>query len=269
MLLAVLGASIVLGVGLVLSIWLIKHIFFNMKVIDAKDVAISEYNEVIKVTGACKKPTASNGLYSDAEINDCDPNNNPSADEGTLRYKLLVEMAKNSDLESVARDSAGAKECYYEDGEKISYDDMYKRYEDSESETEKDEWLKIIKTCSSLRVIPDALPSTENPEALLTSLNQLFILSGWEPETLSRGQNEEVGEELLIEGLNSIPVSLSLNVLDKIERSIREFAINKATVKWNSENTLELEADAIAYYIDPVHIEEMSKEVRASTRRDK
>ena len=272
MLLAVAGASIVLGVGIVFSIWLIKYIFFNMKVIDAKDVAISEYNEVIKVTGACKAPAASNGLYSDAEIENCDPNNGPSNEAGTLRYKLLVEMANNNNLESVARD--GVSRCY-NDGEKMSYDYIYEQYEKAESDEMKDWWLDTIKSCSALRVIPDALPSGENPEALLASLNQLFNLSGWEPETLSRGQSDDVGEELIIEGLNSIPVSLSLKtdsrtilkVLGKIELSIREFAVNSATIKWDSENTLELDADAMGYYMDPISIEETTKEVRASEGR--
>ncbi len=274
MLLAVLGASIVLGVGIVFSIWLVKYIFFNMKVIDAKDAAVLEYNDVIKATGACPAPSASNGLYSDDEIKNCDPNNNPSTDSDTLRYKILVDMAKNNNLESVARD--GASRCYDEySGEKMDYDYLYEQYENAESDELKDWWLDTIKSCSALRVIPDALPSIENTEALLASLNQLFILSGWEPETLSRGQNDEIGEDLLIEGLNRIPVSLSLktssrtilNVLDKVERSIREFAINKASIKWSSENMLELEANAMAYYIDPIKIEEMSKEVRASAGR--
>jgi hypothetical protein len=273
MLLAVAGASIVLGVGIVFSIWLIKYIFFNMKVIDAKDVAISEYNEVIKVTGACKTPAASSGLYSDTEIENCDPNNDPSTDENTLRYKILAEMAKNNDLESVARE--GVPRCYDDNGDRMSYDYIYEQYEKAESDEIKEWWLDTIRSCSALRVIPDALPSVENDEALLASLNQLFIYSGWEPESLSRGQNEEISEELIIEGLNTIPVSLSLktnsrtilNVLGKIERSIREFAINKASVKWESEGTLELEADAMAYYIDPTTIEEETREVRASSGR--
>ena len=53
-------------------------------------------------------------------------------------------------------------------------------------------------------------------------------------------------------------------IMNKIEQSIREFAIITATVKWNSETTLELEADATAYYINPLKIEILKKEVRAT-----
>lgn len=273
-LLAVLVASLTLGIGIVLSIWLIKYISFNTKVISAKDVAISEYSQVIKDVGICPAPSDKNGIYSEKELKDCNPNN-AEVGEDTLRQRILVEMAKNNDLESVARDSVAA--CYDASGEKMKYDYIYEQYQKSEGKEDRDYWLSTLKICSALRVIPDALPSKENVEALLASLNQLFILSGWEPESLSPGKNTDINAELLIDGLKNIPVSLSLKtnsrttigVLNKIEQSIREFAINKATIKWNSETTLELNADATAYYIDPINIEESSKEVKASNNGGK
>ncbi len=273
MLVAILGASVVLGVGVVFSIWLIKYISFNAKVITAKDQAIAEYSEVIKITGACPAPTAANGIYSGTELDSCDPNDTTSISQDTLRYKLLVEMARNKDLDSVVRESASG--CYDEDGKKMSYDYIYEQYEKSQNEEESSYWLNTLSICSALRVIPDALPSDSNVVALLASLNQIFILSGWDPESLSPGKNNDISEALLIDGLSNIPVSLSLkttsrmtlNVLDKIEHSIREFAISKATVKWDSDATLELDADATAYYIEPesLYIEETKKEVRASS----
>ena len=273
-LLAVLVASILLGIGIVLSIWVIKYISFNMKVINAKDVAISEYSAVIKTTGTCPAPAARNGVYSDAELDKCDPNNTEVGAD-TLRYKILVEMAKNDNLESVARESVAA--CYDDNGNKMKYDYIYSQYEKSDSDDERDYWLSTLSICSALRVIPDALPSTENVEALLASLNQLFILSGWEPESLAPGKNNNISSALLIDGLKNIPVSLSLKtdsrttigVLNKIEQSIREFAISTATVKWNSETTLELNADATAYYIDTLSLDEQVKEVKASSNGSK
>lgn len=276
-LLAVLVAAIVLGIGIVFSIWLIKYISFNMKVINAKDTAIAEYSSVIKITGTCQAPADKNGIYSSAELEKCKPNEMGVAevDSNTLRHKLLVDMAKNSNLEAVARESIAA--CYDENGEKLKYDDIYEQYEKSTDEDAKDYWFTTLATCSALRVIPDALPSSSNVDALLASLNQLFILSGWEPESLSPGKNNNINADLLIDGLKNIPVSLSLKtdsrttigVLNKIEQSIREFAISSATVKWNSETTLELNADATAYYIEPLYVEELTKEVKASSKGDK
>lgn len=266
---AVLVASIILGIGIVLSIWIIKYISFNMKVISAKDEALSEYSAVIETTGTCPAPAAKDKIYSDAELDKCNPNDTEIGEE-TLRYKILVEMAKNSNLESVARDSVLA--CYDDGGNKMKYDYIYDQYQKSETDDERDYWLNTLTICSALRVIPDALPSKENVEALLASLNQLFILSGWDPETLSPGKNNNINAALLIDGLNNIPVSLSLKtdsrtmigVLNKIEQSIREFAISSATVKWDSETMLELNADATAYYIDPLSLDEQTKEVKAS-----
>ena len=74
-----------------------------------------------------------------------------------------------------------------------------------------------------------------------------------------------------IAGLGSIPVSLSLKtnlntvvkVLNNIETSVREFAISTATVKWNSPTTLEYNANATAYHIEPARVEEQTREVKA------
>ncbi len=268
-LLAVLGASIVLGVGIVLVIWAFRHISFNMKVISAKDEAIADYSSVIMVTGTCPSPS-NKKVYSDTELDNCNPNDT-EVGSNTLRYKLLVDMAKNNDLESVARDSVSA--CYDDNNEKMKYDYIYEQYSKSKTDDERDYWLSTLNICSALRVIPDALPSTDNVEALLASLNKLFILSGWEPESLAPGKNKNINEALLIDGLENIPVSLSLKtdvnttvgVLKKIEQSIREFAISSATVKWKSEDAIELNADATAYFIDPVTVQEQDKEVKASS----
>lgn len=268
-LLAVLGASVVLGVAMVLSVWLIKYIAFNKKVITAKQEAIVDYSKMIEETGTCEAPKAGAGkVYGADELKECDPNSvNINAVPGTLRYNILAEMAGNTDLESVARTSVSV--CY-KDGEKMSQEYINEMYRNAKNTEERDYWMSTLKICSALRVVPDALPAAKNPIALLASLDKLFKISGWEPESLSPGKDtSSAGVD--IEGLGSIPVSLSLKtnlntvvkVLNNIETSVREFAISTATVKWNSPTTLEFNANATAYHIEPAKVEEQTKEVRA------
>jgi hypothetical protein len=116
-------------------------------------------------------------------------------------------------------------------------------------------------------VIPDALPSSKNEEALMSSLNKIFILSGREPESLS-----PTGESDLAafgSNLNAISLRLSLEsdadgiytFLVDSERSIREFDILKATIEKSSDSTLSLNASALAYYMDPSTIIETTETV--------
>ena len=48
MMLAVLGASLVFGISVVISIFFIKYIVFYTKVIDAKDQSISNYYKALE-----------------------------------------------------------------------------------------------------------------------------------------------------------------------------------------------------------------------------
>ena len=71
---AVVGASIALGMSLVLSVYFLKMIRFNAKVIAEKDDAIEGYSEAIRVIGVCKEPRGK--VYSDNELSStsCTPN---------------------------------------------------------------------------------------------------------------------------------------------------------------------------------------------------
>ena len=51
--LEVLGASLVLGACVVLSIFLIKYIDFNTLIITEKNEAISEYDQTLRNVGIC------------------------------------------------------------------------------------------------------------------------------------------------------------------------------------------------------------------------
>lgn len=246
--LEVLGASLVLGTCIVLSSFLIKYIKFNTTVIAAKNEAISDYDETIRNVGVCVDKDK-NGRLNDKELENCDPST-VKLDEvrNSLRYNILETMAQNEYLESVARQRN--ENCYDDEGEKIDFNELYEQTND---EKERKQYLQSAKICSALRVIPDALPAQQNTEALMASLNQLFILAGVEPERLAP---QDTAVASLIEGVNAIPVSLQLAgsdlgimvALDTLERSVREFDITTATIEWTTRG-LSLNATANAYFL--------------------
>lgn len=271
--LEVLGASLVLGTCIVLSIFLIKYIKFNSKIIGAKNEAIATYDQSIRNVGVCVDSDG-NGRLSTEELENCHPNE-VSLNKVTksLRYNVLENMAQNTDLESVAR--MRNENCYDEGGNRI---DFNKLYEQSTDEVEKQRFLQSSKICSALRVIPDALPAQKNTEALMASLNQIFLLTGWEPERLSpRDDNVKTD----IEGVGVIPVSLRIEggdqvvmaVLNNIEHSIREFDITLATIEWTNAG-LSLQASANSYYLldlPSIEVEETlyaSKKARQNERKN-
>lgn len=227
----VLLAAVVLGISLVISMFFIKYIIFNSKVITRKDEAISGYNNAIK-----------NSKILDGEV---------------------LALSNNKALESVARGTV--RSCYGADGEKIDFGEIY---QEAATEEEATDALDMMKICSALRVIPDALPANKNDEALMSSLDQIFKLSGWEPESLSPSGS---ATESSISGLGVIPVSLSVEadtettfrVLDNIERSIRSINVSSAVISW-SESNLDLRAQASAYYTEDVGVQEETVTVYAS-----
>jgi hypothetical protein len=125
----------------------------------------------------------------------------------------------------------------------------------------------LIRVCSALRVIPDALPSYKNEEALLSSLNKIFQISGWEPESLSSAGGSD--KSSIGDGLNAFSVHLSveansaitINFLNNIERSIREFDIDRATIGIDDNDVLTLQAQANAYFISPSQLSETTKTI--------
>ncbi len=267
-LLIVLVAAVVLGVCGVLAVYFGKYIGFNSKVIDAKDQAISDYEKTIKNIGLCRD-TDKDGKFSDEEIKKCDPDKLDSTSmPNSLRYNVMVNMADNADLESVARDSQ--ENCYDNDGKKI---DWQEKYDSTTNDEEKAEYLSMLKICSALRVIPDALPAQANEEALMSSLNKIFNISRWEPEALSPSGNATSGNE----GLSTIPVSLSvesssdttMTVLSNIERSIRTFDLQTATISWSTNNNLSLQSQGVAYYTENAGVVESNKTVYASNNAKK
>lgn len=266
MLLSVFGAALFLGAGLSLTIRFIKQISFNSKVIAAEEQSQVAYSKVIKEMGICKAPAGD--VYSDEELNQCDPNNIEISEiPGTLRYNILEELAANEALNSVPKE--GDSVCYNSTTNKnYTFKELNEAYKKATSAETRQAAIQSIKTCSALRIIPDALPSFKNEEALLASLNRIFNLSGWSPESLSPSgdASSEDEESAIAAGLNPIELNLSIeadtgttmNVLGNIERSIREFDINQATIEWSGDNSLTLKGRGTAYYVDESTVNESS-----------
>lgn len=263
--LEVLGASLVLGSCIVIATFLIKYINFNTKIISAKDEAISAYDQTIRNVGICVD-SDKNGRLSNEELEKCNPDEvKLDAVKDSLRYKVYSTMAQNADLESVARQRNAS--CYDETGERIDFDALYELTTD---ETEKQQYLQASRICSALRVIPDALPSVKNTEALMASLNQILIITGWEPDRLAP-RDDAVASDIV--GVEAIPLSLRvestdavvLGVLHNIERSIREFDITSATIEWTNFG-LNLNASANAYYLSELPALEKVQTVYATPK---
>ncbi|MBR5027263.1 hypothetical protein IKX64_01570 [Candidatus Saccharibacteria bacterium] len=265
MLFAVLIASIVLGAALSISINLIKRISFNADVITEKDKAISQYSKVISGVGVCKKPKGS--VYTEEELKKCNPESITLSEiPGTLRANILQGLASNPALTSVLKEDEDS--CINSStGKNYTYDELNEIYQAS-SEENRAAASDLLKACSALRVIPDALPAFRNEEALLSSLNKIFDLSGWQPESLMPGDS---GTQKNSDGLLSIGMNLSvesdstvtMEVLNNMERSIREFDFNNVNVEWAENGYLNFSARASAYYVEPTTIIETRKTIKA------
>lgn len=271
MILSVLGASVFLGVAIALVSHFIELISFNTKIIMAQEASITSYSKVIESTGICKKPQ-NDSTYTKEELDKCDPDSIETSEiPGTLRYNILEGLAANEALNSVPKRSAN--ECLNADGKDYTYKELKENYEKATSTEARVAAIQAIKQCSALRVIPDALPSFRNSEALLASLNKIFKVSDWEPESISPGDTSSDTELNTSAGLNPIAVNLSveadtsttMRVLSNIERSIREFDIKTATIEWGGNDTLLLQAQATAYFADKAAISESSQSVTSTS----
>lgn len=229
------GASLVLGLAIVGAIYFIKCMIFNGTVISKQDEIIAEY-EVIQNNLAQLK----DNIMGDGSEENGTPNG----------------LANNVNLEVVAR-NRDIRNCYDLNGKLKPNDDGD---------------VYITRSCSALRVIPDALPSVNNVEATYSSLNQLYRLTMDEkgdpvdPESISSGGSSIADPA---SGLSTIPISLSVRhtgtttkaVLDSIERSIRNIDIRNASIAWISgrndngelmSDIIELRGTAVAYFSTPI-----------------
>lgn len=190
------------------------------------------------------------------------------------------ELSDNGALEVVAR--TRSSDCA---GLSVSSLDANSSIED----------VELSRTCTALRVIPDALPSQMNDEATLASLNWLLLwsdpsividgISGTDVEGVTLTDKD--GKSNSSTSLKPTGAAVSINdgsakvhkALDTIENSIRNFDIASATISWAGgtmserntyiPETIELNATYRAYYSDAVKIEKKSKKICADDTSDK
>ncbi len=187
------------------------------------------------------------------------------------------ELATNESLEAVGR--TRATDCLSRTNENILGDDAIQDVE-------------LARVCTALRVIPDAIPSSENLEATMSSVNQLLLWS--DPSLRIEGiviQELETDETISVEHedgtttpttLKPIGASVSLDdsvpkvqkAMDTIENSIRNFDIMSATIEYSGEDfvysdTVKLSAIYRSYYSSSINIEKKSKKVCADDTSEK
>lgn len=269
MILAVLGAAIFFGAAVAVVIKSADKISFKASVIMAQDQSIVAFSDTIKNIGICQKPSGE--VYNDDELKRCNSDRTTvNSVPNTLRYNILRNIASNKALASVPNTS-NANCINSVTGKNYTYDELEKNYNDAEAEEDSKKLtaaIDLIQSCSSLRVIPDALPSYENEEALLASVDKIFRDSGTEPESLS--PTGEISPAGFGTNLYSISVRLSIKsgagtvykLLDNVERSIRNFDIKTATITWSSNSSIGLEARATAYYMLPSTLNISTKSVK-------
>ena len=103
---------------------------------------------------------------------------------------------------------------------------------------------------------------------MLASVDKIFRDSGTEPESLS--PTEETNLAPFGNNLYTISVRLSIEsnagtvykLLDNVERSIRNFNIERATINWSSNSSIGLEARATAYYMLPSALNVVTKNIK-------
>lgn len=261
--LEVLVASLILGAAIVTSTFLIKYISFNKRVIAAKKDTNHNYESTIINVGICIDANK-DGKISDKELKACDPNAIALYQiPESLRYNVMVNLSNNKDLESVGRDNLSAQ-CF-RDGKRV---DFSKKYINAKTPAEQTRYFNLLRECSSLRVIPDALPAYQNIEATMASLNQLFLSAGVEPESMTVN-NSSPAYSASANKLQTIGLSWSANTstaevqafLTDLERSIREFNINTAVFEWSNDQQLSIQTRDTAYYANPATINETSATV--------
>lgn len=270
MMVAVFATAVLLGITLSLVSYFFQRINFNNKILGRQDNAIRNYTETISSTGLCVKPKGD--TYNNDELNSCNPNN-ITIDQvpESLKYNILNNLASNEDLASVPKETNA--DCINPNTNKYyTFQELRDNYntvsEHENNEKELQTAIGLMQTCTALRIIPDALPSSGNQFALLAGLNKLFLISDWEPESLS--PNGASTDTNTTNGVESLSVRLSveadtavtMDVLHNIERSIREFDIKTATIEWKNDQKLSLEANATAYHTAKTTIDQGTEKIK-------
>lgn len=266
--LACLGASVMLGVSLALVTNYFNQIGFYADIIGKEDQAISNYSQTVANMGVCVKPKGQ--VYTRDELKRCNPNlTDISSVAGSLRYNILYNLASNEGLGSVQRYNSA---CINPESElPWTYDEMDEMINEAQTDDEFIAANTLMKTCSSLRVVSDALPDYKNESALLASLNKIFNLSNTIPESISPADSYESEydemEEVPVLQVNEIsfslesPVSSIYTFLTNMEKSIREFAPTTAKLEYLGDR-LDFSLQAKAFYVEKAGLDEQNTVVK-------
>ena len=267
MILAVFGATLFLGAAIAVVTKSVSKIGFSASVLAAEDQSIVSFSNAIRDIGICAQPKGE--VYTDEELRNCNPDSiNVINIPGTLRSEVLKTIASNKALESVANQSKS--NCINPNtGKNYTYRELEENYDNAGEDEEKLIAAgNLIRTCSALRVIPDALPAYKNEEALLASVDQIFRDSGTTPESLRPTEESTLAN--FGDDLYNISVRLSIETgardihvfLRNVEHSIRNFNIDRATISWGGNNSIEFSASGTAYYMTPSSITVSSKTIK-------
>lgn len=243
----------VCGTSVLLGVTIVSIIYFA-KVIAFNGTLISEKDKIIKDYTSIQKSLQS----ISSQVN---------------------ELSSNENLEAVARTRAA--DC-------AKYLDLDKSEDEESEDSNKIDSIELARVCTSLRVIPDAIPSKKNVEATLASLNQLLLWSdgsikidGITGTDVEGGTSIKDSDGNVSKSLKSVGATLSLddtsgkvrNALDTIENSIRNYDIASASISFSGDSTtsetIEFHATFRAYYSDTVNIEKKSKKVCADNTSEK
>ena len=274
LILCVLAASIVLGIAISLSLNFLNTISFNAKVIMEKDQAIDAYSSAISTIGVCKKPRGT--VYEKAELESCDPSTiNIDEIPGTLRYEIINGLAVNPSLNSVSKSTVDNRCINPLTSKNYTIKELNKLYLNAEDVDDRERAGELLKVCSALRTIPDALPAYSNQEAMLSSLNMIFNISGWEPEGLAPDNDHE--PEMNDQGIGGYVISMTVDsdirmaktLLDNFERSIRNIDITNAMLTWSGDDSVKLEMNANAYFTEKTELTETTKTVVPDSAKGK
>lgn len=258
--------ALILGAAIMLIIFLVKYINLNSKAIGAKSQAINNYSQTIANVGICVDKNK-DGKVSYDELQNCKPNEiTLEMIPNTLQSNIMTKTAYDAALESVASNSVLASTCTDSNGKPIDFLEEYKK---ASTEVSKAKALESIKTCSALRIIPDALPAQQNVEGAIASLNWLLNKAGVRAESMAPNDNDSTVSATASK-VDTIPISLTLETgtqdvyraLATIEKSIRTFDVNTMTLEWGGKgNNLSFSIKSNAYYSGQLTVQEQTRTV--------
>ena len=196
------------------------------------------------------------------------------------------ELQSNEYLESVAR-TRSTTDC--------------SNWSNQSSDADFVDNSSLAKTCSSLRVIPDALPSLLNTDANLASLNQLLLWSSpsiglvglsssdieydfdFSEDDVDESEESEDSEEENAEDDEGSESSIAvigssvtvednsenvLNMLATIEKSIRNYDLISASLEYD-DDSYNLNGTFVSYYLPTTKLTKLTKKVCADETNEK